>query len=92
MADLPNIKEGVVDTSTHTGRPARPRTSNVGRSSVDVDFFDPAGMQGLQRTVTGISERFSTRHSIAKADSDVTLGDGPFDLEKTIKFVQRKYV
>ncbi|KAJ7852077.1 ABC-2 type transporter-domain-containing protein [Mycena olivaceomarginata] len=90
MADLPNIKEGVVDTSTHTGRPARPRTSNVGRSSVDVDFFDPAGMQGLQRTVTGISERFSTRHSIAKADSDVTLGDGPFDLEKTIKFVQRK--
>ncbi|KAJ7815522.1 pleiotropic drug resistance ABC transporter [Mycena olivaceomarginata] len=99
MADLPNIQEDVVDTSTHSPRspPAPPRTSNVGRRSsvssrVDVDFFDPAGMQGLQRTVTGISERYVRRQPNPKSDSDVTLspGDGPFDLEKTFKFVQQK--
>ncbi|KAJ7856447.1 pleiotropic drug resistance ABC transporter [Mycena olivaceomarginata] len=89
MADLP---KGAVDTSTHSSRssPTPPKASNVGRSSVDADFFDPAGMQGLQRTVTGISERFSTKQPNARPDSDATLGDGPFDLEKTIKFVQRK--
>ncbi|KAJ7364390.1 pleiotropic drug resistance ABC transporter [Mycena albidolilacea] len=99
MADLPNIQEDVVDTSTHSPRspPAPPRTSNVGRRSsvssrVDVDFFDPAGVQGLRRTVTGISERYVKRQPNAKSDSDVTLspGDGPFDLEKTFKFVQQK--
>ncbi|KAJ7196400.1 pleiotropic drug resistance ABC transporter [Mycena pura] len=97
MADLPNIQEDVVDTCTHSPRspPALPRTPKVGRRSsvssrVDVDFFDPAGMQSLQRTVTGISERYGQPH--ATSDSDVTLspGDGPFDLEKTFKFVQQK--
>ncbi|KAJ7852075.1 hypothetical protein B0H14DRAFT_3085739 [Mycena olivaceomarginata] len=80
MADLPNIQEDVVDTRSSVS------------SRVDVDFFDPAGMQGLQRTVTGISERYVRRQPNPKSDSDVTLspGDGPFDLEKTFKFVQQK--
>ncbi|KAJ7745683.1 pleiotropic drug resistance ABC transporter [Mycena metata] len=65
----------------------RQRTGSVSR--VDVDFFDPAGVQGLQRTVTQISERRNKAHSV---DSDVTLspGDGPFDLEKTLRFVEKK--
>ncbi|KAJ7018816.1 pleiotropic drug resistance ABC transporter [Mycena alexandri] len=69
----------------------RQRTASVSR--VDVDFFDPAGVKGLQRTVTQISERSVRRQRKAESlDSDVTLspGDGPFDLEKTLRFVTKK--
>ncbi|KAJ7170941.1 pleiotropic drug resistance ABC transporter [Mycena crocata] len=67
-------------------------------TSIDVDFFDPAGVQGLQRTVTQMSERSVTSRRFQQApkpksiDSDATLNpnDGPFDLEKTLKFVRRK--
>ncbi|KAJ7476163.1 pleiotropic drug resistance ABC transporter [Mycena latifolia] len=71
--------------------PRKRRSSSVSR--VDVDFFDPAGVQGLQRTVTNISQRSAKRRPKAESiDSEVTLnpGDGPFDLEKTLKFIRRK--
>ncbi|KAJ6624079.1 ABC-2 type transporter-domain-containing protein [Mycena sp. CBHHK59/15] len=65
------------------------RRSSVSR--VDVDFFDPAGVHGLQRTVTNISHR-SARHKAPSVDSEITLipGDGPFDLEKTLKFIHKR--
>ncbi|KAJ6520879.1 pleiotropic drug resistance ABC transporter [Mycena vulgaris] len=110
MADLPNIQEDSLDPSTNPSRsPAvrhrafkestspdiplkRHRSSSV--SHVDVDFFDPAGVHGLQRTVTQISEKSAKRRPLKpdSIDSDVTLspGDGPFDLEKTLKFISRK--
>ncbi|KAJ7471516.1 pleiotropic drug resistance ABC transporter [Mycena galericulata] len=67
------------------------RRSSV--SHVDVDFFDPAGVQGLRRTVTQISERGSKKLPKTESiDSDATLhpGNGPFDLEKTLKFAMKK--
>ncbi|KAJ7261710.1 ABC-2 type transporter-domain-containing protein [Mycena haematopus] len=97
MTDLPNIQEDSAHPSPDVSRspPTRLRTSNVGRRSsissvshVDIDIFDPVGVKSLQRTVTGISERFVHKQT---TDSDVTLGtDGPFDLEKTFKFIQKK--
>ncbi|KAF7374594.1 Brefeldin A resistance protein [Mycena sanguinolenta] len=100
MSNLPNIQEDSVQASPDLSRSPlvnNRRTSvNVGRRSsvssvsrVDIDFFDPA-TRGLQRTVTGISERYATKQ---KAGSDDTLRvdpDEPFDLEKTFKFVQKK--
>ncbi|KAF7336855.1 Brefeldin A resistance protein [Mycena venus] len=101
MSDLPNIQEDSAVPSTDPSRSPQIqyRTSNARRPSVssvsrvDVDFFDPAGVKGLQRTVTGISERYVKRQStLQNTDSDVTLspGDGPFDLEKTLRFVEKK--
>ncbi|KAJ6512909.1 pleiotropic drug resistance ABC transporter [Mycena sanguinolenta] len=98
MSNLPNIQEDSAHPSPDLSRSplVNRRTSiNVGRRSsissvsrVDIDFFDPAA-RSLQRTVTGISERYSNKQ---KGDSDATLGapDGPFDLEKTFRFVQKK--
>ncbi|KAF8121914.1 pleiotropic drug resistance ABC transporter [Mycena galopus ATCC 62051] len=103
MADLPNIEEDPVQVPSpdlSRSPPTRYRTSNVGGrrpsvssaiSRVDVDFFDPAGVQGLQRTVTGISNRSKRRSNLQPVDSDLTLAsDSPFDLEKTFKFLQKK--
>ncbi|KAJ7110524.1 pleiotropic drug resistance ABC transporter [Mycena epipterygia] len=103
MADLHNIPEDGVDPSSNPSRsPAiqqrpfnestpKPRRRSSVRSHVDVDFFDPAGVKGLQRTVTQISER-SVKRPQQSIDSDATLdpGEGPFDLEKTLKFVRKK--
>ncbi|KAJ6507866.1 pleiotropic drug resistance ABC transporter [Mycena vitilis] len=105
MADLPNIQEDSVDPSTNPARspptrhqpfkdtafPSGPERRQSVSSRVDVDFFDPAGVQGLRRSVTQISERTLRRHS-QHHDSDVTLspGEGPFDLEKTLKFIRNK--
>ncbi|KAJ7285271.1 pleiotropic drug resistance ABC transporter [Mycena rebaudengoi] len=69
--------------------PIRRRGSSVSR--VDVDFFDPSGVQKLERTVTIMSQRSQNRPP-ASIDSDKTMGptDGPFDLEKTLKFVRQR--
>ncbi|KAJ7649950.1 pleiotropic drug resistance ABC transporter [Roridomyces roridus] len=94
MSSLHNIQEDSVEPSQEKSRsptvPARVvgETASQRRPSVsrvDVDFFDPAGVKNLQRTVTQLSSRTTT-------DSDVTLhpGDGPFDLEKTLKFIHKK--
>ncbi|KAJ7928748.1 hypothetical protein B0H13DRAFT_2181709 [Mycena leptocephala] len=81
--------------SSFNAPPKSKRLSHASSIHVELDFFDPAGVQNLQRTVTHISERSSKRQSQLqniKVDSDVTLspGDGPFDLEKTLKFIQKK--
>lgn len=81
--------------SALTASPTAPSPIIQGRRSsvshVDVDFFDPAGVHGLKRAVTHISER-SVKRTPESIDSDLTLGpsDGPFDLEKTLKFVRKK--
>ncbi|KAJ7067216.1 pleiotropic drug resistance ABC transporter [Mycena amicta] len=102
MATLHNIDEDSSQPSTHPSRSPVvqhrifdeskvPRRRSSSASRVDVDFFDPAGVHGLQRTVTAMSER-SMRRPTSPTDSDGTLtpGDGPFDLEKTLKFVKKK--
>ncbi|KAK7033403.1 Brefeldin A resistance protein [Favolaschia claudopus] len=103
MSDLPNIPEDAnvpppTDTHSPQVRARMPNGAIMRRrsTSVDLDFFDPAGVHTLQRTVTDISERHASlgrRPSIAQTDhSDETLtpGDGPFDLEKTLKFVRKR--
>ncbi|KAJ7762052.1 pleiotropic drug resistance ABC transporter [Mycena maculata] len=66
------------------------RSSSVSR--VDLDFFDPPGVHALQRTVTHISERSAKQQKTQSVDSEATLhpGDGPFDLEKTLKFITKR--
>ncbi|KAJ7455204.1 pleiotropic drug resistance ABC transporter [Mycena galericulata] len=91
----PATRYPVFDESSLTNSP--PSAFRTGRrtsvSHVDVDFFDPAGVQGLRRTVTQISERGSKKVPKTESiDSDATLhpGNGPFDLEKTLKFITKK--
>ncbi|KAJ7168526.1 pleiotropic drug resistance ABC transporter [Mycena filopes] len=96
MADLPNITEDSVEPSNDPSRSPPTRHRRTGSvSHVDVDFFDPQGVQGLRRTVTGISERSARRQPKPESlDSDLTLspGDGPFDLEKTLRLEDAEIV
>ncbi|KAJ7707403.1 P-loop containing nucleoside triphosphate hydrolase protein [Mycena rosella] len=98
MADLPNIQEDTAVPSPDRSRSpvAYHRFSQSSRrrssaSHVDVDFFDPDGVQTLQRTMTQISERHP-KSQFNGMDSEVTLnpGDGPFDFQKTLQFVMKK--
>ncbi|TFK38228.1 pleiotropic drug resistance ABC transporter [Crucibulum laeve] len=71
--------------------PKKRRGSSASR--VDIDFFDPAGVRQLQRTLS----RMSTNHEDEKrpgtgsSDSTATaIGDGHFDFEKTLRDILRK--
>ncbi|KAF8156049.1 pleiotropic drug resistance ABC transporter [Crassisporium funariophilum] len=73
----------------------RPR-GNSSVSRVDVEFFDPAGVQKLRRTLTnqqddkndhGVSEKRSSSSS----DATLNVGDDEgFDFEKTLRHIVRK--
>lgn len=60
-------------------------------SHVDVDFFDPAGVKELQRTLTRMSAN-NDQQRTSSTNSDTTLlpGDGPFDFEKTLRVLLKK--
>lgn len=60
-------------------------------SRVDVEFFDPEGVQALRRTMTK-EAKDRDRPSAASSSSDHTLTDEPFDFEKTIRHFIRRYV
>lgn len=73
-----------------TGKPkTRPR-GNSSVSHVDLEFFDPSGVQALRRTMT----QENVDHSRSSSDSsEATLNikdDQPFDFEKTLRHVIRK--
>ncbi|KAF8206137.1 pleiotropic drug resistance ABC transporter [Mycena galopus ATCC 62051] len=69
---------------------------------VSLDYFDPVGIQELERSLSRLSERKHKRlsrqsipfslESVRAVETPVNLkpGDGPFDFEKTLKFIQRK--
>ncbi|KAF8997054.1 pleiotropic drug resistance ABC transporter [Cyathus striatus] len=69
-------------------------------SHVDVDFFDPNGVQHLRRTLTNSPSyqdpksegcRQCGRETFRESSSDTTLaGDQPFDFEKTLRDIIRK--
>ncbi|PPQ81326.1 hypothetical protein CVT25_015082 [Psilocybe cyanescens] len=69
------------------GKPkTRPR-GNSSVSRVDIEFFDPSGVQALRRTMTEDRPRLSSDSSEATLD----VKDGqPFDFEKTLKRIIRK--
>lgn len=97
----PKVPEERVRMSTDDER----RKSREARRSsvrVSVDYFDPAGVQELQRAISVSSKRNSRRQSKRYSqlqgipgDSHATLipekGD-TFDFEKTLKFIQGKCV
>ena len=60
-------------------------------SRVNVEFFDPEGVQALRRTMTEEAKDRS-RPSVASSSTDDTLTDGPFDFEKTVRHFVRRYV
>ncbi|PPQ86500.1 hypothetical protein CVT25_008244 [Psilocybe cyanescens] len=73
-----------------TGKPkTRPR-GNSSVSHVDLEFFDPSGVQALRRTMT----QENVDHSRSSSDSsEATLNikdDQHFDFEKTLRHVIRK--
>ncbi|KAG6811150.1 hypothetical protein H0H92_008768 [Tricholoma furcatifolium] len=63
-------------------------------SHMDVDFFDPAGVRNLNRTIsrTSIKAAGEGAEQIATVTSEETLigAPGQFDLEKTLKVIVRK--
>jgi len=72
--------------------PARRRNSSV--SHVDLEFFDPSGVQELRRTMTQDKQKQEEedRRSSESSDATINVGDrdGPFDFEKTLKQIIRK--
>lgn len=65
---------------------------NSTASQVNVDFFDPAGVRHLNRTLSQMSTQ-NDQQQASSVHSDATLTtDGPFDFEKTLRNVMKKYV
>jgi len=70
----------------------RPRRgSSVSR--VDVDFFDPAGVQQLRRTMTQQREgedKLSEKRSSKSSETLQADDDQPFDFERALRRIIRK--
>ena len=62
-------------------------------SHVDIGFFDPAGVEILRRTLSRQSQggQRGTVHSTASYTT-IAFDEGPFDLEKTLRHVIKRYV
>lgn len=88
-------------TQKNPAFPPRPRGFHR-TSSVSVDFFDPVGVSQLRESLSRMSDqdfhlppppppRTEPTNSI---DSGVTLtvGDGPFDFERSFRHFIKKYV
>ena len=58
-------------------------------SRVDVEFFDPEGVEALRRTMTKETKDLGRPSA---APSSTALTDEPFDFEQTIRNVVRRYV
>lgn len=80
--------------TAHSDYPRLRRNSSVSR--VDVDFFDPAGVQDLRRTMSqqlgDSDEQVEGRPSSISTDRTLRVReDEPFDLEKMLRRAIRKY-
>jgi ATP-binding cassette subfamily G (WHITE) protein 2 (SNQ2) len=80
--------------TTHPDFSRGRRNSSVSR--VDVDFFDPAGVQDLRRTMSkqlgDSDEQAKGRPSSISTDETIRVReDEPFDLEKMLRRAVRKY-
>lgn len=74
-------------TTPHaTPRLGRKRRPSEARS-VNIDFFDPEGVKELRREMSRASEAHlgSQAEEASESDSDHTLQEGRFDLEKTLR-------
>ena len=80
----PNDPTDPTDPAAGQSTPTRP--------TVDLDFFDPAGMQELQRTLTNQSQAAKDPSHSDLTLNGLEIGDGPFDLEKFLRKVMKQYV
>lgn len=89
----------IASHSDHNVRSTTPRPdSNVAR--VDLDFFDPLGVQELRRTLSlerskndtpALHEKHARRRSFASSRTTLSgSGDEPFDFKKTLLHAVRK--
>ncbi|CCM02003.1 uncharacterized protein FIBRA_04077 [Fibroporia radiculosa] len=90
-----------IHNATFAQPPPSPRTP---AQAVNVDYFDPAGVGELRRSMSRVSERsvlrprsqralsVVSRHAPSDVESEATVAatDGPFDFEKTLKSVMRR--
>lgn len=70
-----------------------PRSPERTSDRVTVGYFDRAGVDQLRRTLTHLSETYDPEN--ARALSSETLSvpvAGPFDFEKTLRTIMKKYV
>lgn len=73
--------------------PVSPRIPGRSSNRVTVGYFDRAGVDQLRRTLTHLSETYDPEN--ARALSSETLSvpvAGPFDFEKTLRTIMKKYV
>jgi ATP-binding cassette subfamily G (WHITE) protein 2 (SNQ2) len=92
--NLPSQRPSPNVPSTSLGkRPQRERQpSCAGR--VDVDFFDPHGVRNLNRTLSHMSVGRVKEDilSISGTSDETLIPEGPFDFEKTLRTLLRRYV
>lgn len=87
--------ESPIDQQSLRHRPSNITTaskSNPNHSTVNLDFFDPAGAQELRRT---LSRKSKEGHDPSSSDltlNGLELGDGPFDLERFLRNLINKCV
>ncbi len=70
-----------------------PRPFGRAGSRVTVGYFDRAGVDHLRRTLTHLSETRDPENVHALSSETLTVPTtGPFDFEKTLRTIMRKYV
>lgn len=108
-ASGPYNNDAVIHDEPRSQSPATIHTAprrNSLVSHVSLDFFDPAGVEQLRRTVSRMSAAVNTNNipdvpiqkitSRSTVDTTTTLaapkGDEPFDLERTLRTVMKRYL
>jgi ATP-binding cassette subfamily G (WHITE) protein 2 (SNQ2) len=83
-------EESDVHPISHPPSPVIPRHRARRASSVDIGHFDPEGVEELRRTLSRLS---ANRQNDDANKSEITLpvGDGPFNFEKCLRDVVKKY-
>lgn len=91
--DAPHLQHQEHSPFSTSPTPGR-RRGNSSVSRVDVDFFDPAGVQELRRTLTQQHDEEKAKGHRSSTSSDRTLDvkteDEPFDFAKTLREIVRK--
>lgn len=95
----PSVVGAYAHAAAHNATTAPQPSSRLGRKrppssarSVSVDFFDPEGVEELRREMSRASEALGsqTEEASVSEDSDHTLQDGRFDLEKTLRHLTQQ--
>jgi len=73
--------------------PVSPRLPGRTSNRVTVGYFDRAGVDQLRRTLTHLSETYDPENARALSSETLSVpAAGPFDFEKTLRTIMKKYV